>query len=153
MRVRRARRHSVGMKMSAAQIDSPPRTDRSVDCDERSFTAAMRVLVYLQQLIVTARPEKTQLLANYPNPFNPETWIPYELATDTNVRLTIYNTQGVVIRTLQFGHQSAGYYTGRDRAAYWDGRNALGEQVASGLYFYQLETDEMSLMRKMVILK
>ena len=111
------------------------------------------MLVYLQQLLVTARPEKTQLLANYPNPFNPETWIPYELATDTNVRLTIYNTQGVVIRTLQFGHQSAGYYTGRDRAAYWDGRNALGEQVASGLYFYQLETDEMSLMRKMVILK
>ena len=113
----------------------------------------MRTLIYLQQLIVTARPEKTQLLANYPNPFNPETWIPYELATDTDVRLTIYNTQGVVIRSLQFGHQSAGYYTGRDRAAYWDGRNALGEQVASGLYFYQLETDEMSLMRKMVILK
>ena len=94
---------------------------------------------------MTARPEKTQLLANYPNPFNPETWIPYELATDTNVRLTIYNTQGVVIRSLQLGHQSAGYYTGRDRAAYWDGRNALGEQVASGLYFYQLETDTMSL--------
>ena len=67
--------------------------------------------------------------------------------------LTIYNTQGVVIRSLQLGHQSAGYYVGRDRAAYWDGRNALGEQVASGLYFYQLETDEMSLMRKMVILK
>ena len=67
--------------------------------------------------------------------------------------ITIYNTQGVVIRSLQFGHQSAGYYVGRDRAAYWDGRNALGEQVASGLYFYQLETDEMSLMRKMVILK
>ena len=73
--------------------------------------AAMRTLIYLQQLLVTARPEKTQLLANYPNPFNPETWIPYELATDTDVRLTIYNTQGVVIRSLQFGHQSAGYYT------------------------------------------
>ena len=67
--------------------------------------------------------------------------------------LTIYNTQGVVIRSLQLGHQSAGYYTDRDRAAYWDGRNAFGEQVASGLYFYQLETDEMSSLRKMVILK
>jgi flagellar hook assembly protein FlgD len=75
------------------------------------------------------------------------------LATDTNVRLTIYNTHGVVIRTLELGHQSAGYYVGRDRAAYWDGRNALGEQVASGIYFYQFETDEMSSMRKMVILK
>ena len=143
----------VGMKLSAAQIDIiEEQIDLLIATNDRS-PAAMRVLVYLQQLLVTARPEKTQLLANYPNPFNPETWIPYELATDTNVRLTIYNTQGVVIRSLQFGHQSAGYYTGRDRAAYWDGRNALGEQVASGLYFYQLETDEMSLMRKMVILK
>ena len=109
--------------------------------------------INLQQILMTTRPEKTQLFANYPNPFNPETWIPYELATDTHVRITIYNTQGVVIRSLQFGHQSAGYYVGRDRAAYWDGRNAFGEQVASGLYFYQLETDEMSSMRKMVILK
>ena len=142
-----------GMKMSAAQIDSlQEQIDLLIAMNDRS-PAALRTLIYLQQLLVTARPEKTLLLANYPNPFNPETWIPYELATDTHVRLTIYNTQGVVIRSLQFGHQSAGYYTGRDRAAYWDGRNALGEQVASGLYFYQLETDEMSLMRKMVILK
>ena len=143
----------VGIKLSAVQIDRiQEQIDLLIATNDRS-PAAMRTLIYLQQLIVTARPEKTQLLANYPNPFNPETWIPYELATDTDVRLTIYNTQGVVIRTLQLGHQSAGYYTGRDRAAYWDGRNALGEQVASGLYFYQLETDEMSLMRKMVILK
>ena len=143
----------VGMKLSAAQIDViEEQIDLLIATNDRS-PAAMWTLIYLQQLLVTARPEKTQLFANYPNPFNPETWIPYELATDTNVRITIYNTQGVVIRTLQFGHQSAGYYTERDRAAYWDGRNALGEQVASGLYFYQLETDEMSLMRKMVILK
>ena len=143
----------VGMKLSAAQIDIiKEQIDLLIATNDRS-PAAMRTLIYLQQLLVTARPEKTQLLANYPNPFNPETWIPYELATDTDVRITIYNTQGVVIRSLQLGHQSAGYYTGRDRAAYWDGRNALGEQVASGLYFYQLETDEMSLMRKMVILK
>ena len=142
-----------GMKMSAAQIDSlQEQIDLLIATNDRS-PAAMRTLIYLQQLLVTARPEKTQLLANYPNPFNPETWIPYELATDTNVKVTIYNTQGVVIRSLQLGHQSAGYYMGRDRAAYWDGRNALGEQVASGLYFYQLETDAMSLMRKMVILK
>ena len=114
----------VGMKMSAAQIDIiEEQIDLLIATNDRS-PSAMRVLVYLQQLLVTARPEKTQLLANYPNPFNPETWIPYELATDTNVRITIYNTQGVVIRSLQFGHQSAGYYVGRDRAAYWDGRNA-----------------------------
>ena len=141
------------LKLSAAQMDViEEQIDLLIATNDRS-PAAMRVLIYLQQLLAMARPEKTQLFANYPNPFNPETWIPYELATDTHVRLTIYNTQGVVIRTLQFGHQSAGYYTGRDRAAYWDGRNALGEQVASGLYFYQLETDTMSSMRKMVILK
>ena len=141
------------LKLSAVQIDViEEQIDLLIATNDRS-PAAMRTLIYLQQLLVTARPEKTQLFANYPNPFNPETWIPYELATDTHVRLTIYNTQGVVIRTLQFGYQSAGYYTDRDRAAYWDGRNALGERVASGLYFYQLETDAMSLLRKMVILK
>ena len=142
------------LKLTAVQINRiEEQIELLIATNDRS-PAAMRVLVYMQQLLVTeTRPEKTQLFANYPNPFNPETWIPYELATDTHVRITIYNTQGVVIRTLQFGHQSAGYYTGRDRAAYWDGRNAFGEQVASGLYFYQLETDTMSSMRKMVILK
>ncbi len=143
----------LGMQLSAVQVDViEEQIDLLIATGDRS-PAAMRTLIYLQQLIATARPEQTQLLANYPNPFNPETWIPYELATDTDVRLTIYNTHGVVIRTLQLGHQSAGYYVGRDRAAYWDGRNAFGEQVASGIYFYQLETDAMSLMRKMVILK
>ena len=142
-----------GIKMTAIQIERlQEQIDLLIASGDRS-PAAMRALIYFQQLIATARPEKTQLLANYPNPFNPETWMPYELATDTDVRITIYNAQGVVIRTLQLGQQSAGYYTDRERAAYWDGRNAFGEQVASGVYFYQLETDEMSSMRKMVILK
>ena len=140
-------------QFSALEVDRlQAQVDLLIATGDRS-PAAMKTLIYLQQLIVMARPEKTQLLANYPNPFNPETWIPYELATDTDVRITIYNAQGVVIRTLQFGQQSAGYYTDRERAAYWDGRNALGEQVASGIYFYQLQTDDMSSLRKMVILK
>ena len=143
----------LGTKLSIVQIDRlQEQIDLLIASNDRS-PDTMRLLIYLQQLIVMARPEKTQLLANYPNPFNPETWIPYELATDTSVKITIYNTQGVVIRTLELGHQAAGYYTGRDRAAYWDGRNAFGEQVASGVYFYQFETDDMSSMRKMVILK
>ena len=143
----------LGTQLSSVQIDRlQEQIDLLIASNDRS-PDALRILTYLQQLIVMARPEKTQLLANYPNPFNPETWIPYELATDTTVKITIYNTQGVVIRTLELGHQSAGYYTGRDRAAYWDGRNALGEQVASGIYFYQFETDALSSMRKMVILK
>ena len=115
--------------------------------------AAQRALMYLQHLLASARPDETVLLANYPNPFNPETWIPYHLATSTDVGINIYNAQGILVRALTLGHQSAGYYTSRSRAAYWDGRNALGERVASGIYFYQLETDEVSPMRKMVILK
>ena len=143
----------VGMKLNAIQIDHiQEQVDLLIATNDRS-PAALRTLVYLQQLLVTARPNKTQLLANYPNPFNPETWIPYTLATDTEVKVTIYNTQGVVIRMIELGHQSAGYYTGRDRAAYWNGRNSHGELVASGIYFYQLETDNMSSIRKMVILK
>ncbi|RKU38931.1 hypothetical protein C6496_04000 [Candidatus Poribacteria bacterium] len=103
--------------------------------------------------ITAALPNDTQLLANYPNPFNPETWIPYQLATNSDVQITIYNMKGSVIRTLALGHQAAGFYTGRSRAAYWDGRNGLGERVASGVYFYQLQTDGSSLMRRMIILK
>ena len=110
-------------------------------------------IAFFQSLLASIRPTETQLLANYPNPFNPETWIPYQLATDSDVRITIYNTQGVVIRTLELGHQPAGYYTGRERAAYWDGRNALGERVASGIYFYQLQAAGVSSLRKMLILK
>ena len=143
----------LGTKFSALEVNRlQAQIDLLVATGDRS-PAALKTLIYLQQLLVMARPEKTQLLANYPNPFNPETWIPYELATDTDVTLTIYNAQGVVVRVLQLGQQSAGYYTDRERAAYWDGRNALGEQVASGIYFYQLETDDMSSLRKMVILK
>ena len=115
--------------------------------------AAQRTLAYLQHLLASARPDATVLLANYPNPFNPETWIPYHLATSTDVWINIYNAQGILVRALTLGHRTAGYYTSRSRAAYWDGRNALGERVASGIYFYQLQADGISPMRKMVILK
>ena len=93
------------------------------------------------------------LLANYPNPFNPETWIPYQLARGSNVQITIYDMQGAIIRRLELGYRAEGFYTTRGKAAHWDGRNAVGERVASGIYFYQLETDNVSLLRKMVILK
>ena len=99
------------------------------------------------------RPVSTQLHANYPNPFNPETWIPYQLSEGVDIEIHIYNSRGTLIRVLRVGHQSAGYYTSRSRAAYWDGKNALGERVASGIYFYQLQADELSPLRKMVILK
>ena len=107
----------------------------------------------LQQLLASLVPQETRLLANYPNPFNPETWIPYHLSADSEVAVTIYAATGEIVRRLTLGHQGAGYYTDRSRAAYWDGRNDLGESVSSGVYFYELRTDQMSLLRKMVILK
>ena len=113
----------------------------------------IRAIALLESVLAAMRPDKTQLLANYPNPFNPETWIPYHLANPSNVQITIYDARGTVVRQLDLGHQREGYYTNRSRAAYWDGRNDFGERVASGIYFYQLQTDNMSLLRKMLILK
>ena len=98
-------------------------------------------------------PETTALLPNYPNPFNPETWIPYQLAEAADVMLTIYDIYGRVVRDLDLGHQRAGTYHGRSRAAYWDGRNAQGEPVASGLYFYTLKAGDFTATRKMLIRK
>ena len=100
-----------------------------------------------------AIPETTALLPNYPNPFNPETWIPYHLATDANVTLTIYNMQGVIVQQLMLGHQPAGVYESRGRAAYWNGRNALGEKVSSGVYFYTLTVGDFTATRKLLIAK
>ena len=110
-------------------------------------------IINLEHLLEAMRPDQTILLANYPNPFNPETWIPYQLAHDADVTLTIYDTKGILVRQLDLGYQHVGYYTDKTRAAYWDGRNHLGESVGSGVYFYQLRAGDYSAMRKMVILK
>ncbi len=112
----------------------------------------------LQNLLMTLRdteanPKATALLANYPNPFNPETWIPYQLTTPADVTITIHNLRGVVVRELKVGHQATGIYQNRSRAAYWDGRNAAGEPVASSVYFYTLTADDWTATRKMLIRK
>ena len=109
----------------------------------------------LLQLLIEMNtiPERTALLPNYPNPFNPETWLPYHLATDAVVVLTIYDVRGGVVRTLTLGHQPAGIYESRSRAAYWDGRNQLGESVASSVYFYTLTAGDFTATRKLLIRK
>ena len=107
----------------------------------------------LENLLASLIPEETALLANYPNPFNPETWIPYQLAESAEVTLTIYDMNGQLVRRLVVGHQAAGMYQSRSRAVYWDGRNQLGESVASGLYFYTLTAGELTATRRMLILK
>lgn len=117
---------------------------------------AMDIRRAFTELVLTAedlKPRRTALLANYPNPFNPETWIPYQLARDTHAAIHIYSQTGELVRSLDLGFQRTGYYIGKFRAAYWDGRNSSGEQLASGVYFYQLITPESTETGKMVIVK
>ena len=99
------------------------------------------------------RLQETALLPNYPNPFNPETWIPYTLSNPAEVIVTIYAADGQLIRTLVLGHRPIGTYQSKSRAAYWDGKNEQGEPVASGVYFYTLTAGDFSATRKMLIRK
>lgn len=115
--------------------------------------AYQRGILTLQQLLIALPPKETVLLPNYPNPFNPETWIPYQLASSTSATISIYAADGNTVRTLALGNQSSGRYQNRNRAAYWDGKNDIGEVVASGVYFYTLTTGDFSATRKMLILK
>ena len=136
--------------VDAATIEAWIAQARSEDDGSLAFKQGIENLL---NLLASLIPEETALLANYPNPFNPETWIPYQLASPAEVALTIYNMKGKMVRRLAVGHQAAGMYKSRSRAIYWDGRNQLGESVASGLYFYTLTTGEFSATRRMLILK
>ena len=100
-----------------------------------------------------AYPHEMLLLPNYPNPFNPETWIPYHLSQDSDVDLTIYDVRGVVVRRLALGHQEVGYYTNRSRAARWDGKNNFGDPVGNGVYLFTLTAGDFSATRKMLMIK
>ena len=132
---------------------------RHVNLTDATF---QRGILMLEQLLAALTPKETVLLPNYPNPFNPETWIPYRLAAPADVTVNIYATDGQCVRRLDLGHQRIGIYESRSRAAYWDGKNALGEPVASGVYFYTLSTEStrdsvtagtFTATRKMLILK
>ena len=130
--------------------------DGNVESQTVSFTVTPEHLanaVLSVRLDGIGKPSQNLLLQNYPNPFNPETWIPYQLSEDSSVSVSIYDTTGKLIRTLSLGFQPTGFYNSRERAAYWDGRNALGERVASGIYFYQLTTPAFQQTRRLVIVK
>ena len=126
-----------------------------VETKRLSLTDAIsqRGVRFLEQLLAALTPTETALLPNYPNPFNPETWLPYQLAESAAVTVRIYAANGSLVRMLALGHQPAGIYEGRSRAAYWDGRNAQGEPVASGVYFYTLSAGDFTATRKMLIRK
>ena len=130
--------------------------DGNVESDTRSYKVTPEDLadvVLSVRLDSIGKPKLTQLLQNFPNPFNPETWIPYQLEKSADVTLQIYDTAGGIVRTLDLGFKGQGFYMTRTTAAYWDGRNNMGEQVASGVYFYSLQTPDFSATRKMLILK
>ena len=130
--------------------------DGNIESQTHSFEVTPQHLanaVLSVKLDDIGQPTQNLLLQNYPNPFNPETWIPYQLSEDSLVSVSIYDTRGQLVRTLSLGFQAAGFYNSQGRAAYWDGRNQLGERVASGLYFYQLTTPRFQQTRRLVIVK
>ena len=120
---------------------------------EETSPAYLRGITMLEQILALLIPQETALLANYPNPFNPETWIPYQLSKPADVTVSIYSVDGRLVRRLALGYQSAGVYRSRNRAAHWDGRNGVGEKVASGLYFYTFTAGSFTATRKMLIRK
>ena len=136
--------------LTAADVQDWLTQARNLNPTDATF---QRGIIFLEHLLATLTPKETLLLPNYPNPFNPETWIPYHLAHAADVTLVLYDTKGVVVRRLELGHQPSGFYTARSKAAYWNGRNANGELVASGVYFYQLRAGDYAAVRRMVIVK
>ncbi len=115
--------------------------------------AIPRGIEYLENLLEALTPERTALLPNFPNPFNPETWIPYQLARDSHVRISIYSSKGILVRHLDLGPQPEGFYTDKHYAAYWDGRNDDGELLASGVYVYVFRAGSFRASRRMAIVR
>ena len=143
--------HPASLAMfTAADIQEWLAEAQGLDLTDPKLQSGIR---FLEQLLSVLVPKETKLLPNYPNPFNPETWIPYRLAEDAFVSLTIYDQRGSIVRRLNVGHQTASVYESRSKAIYWDGRNAVGDRVASGIYFYTLTAGDFSATRKLVILK
>ena len=136
--------------ISAADVERWLTDAQGLGIGDANFQQGIR---FLEGLLAALTPKETTLLPNYPNPFNPETWIPYRLAQEAEVGITIYDTKGTPVRRLALGNQSAGYYATRGKAAYWDGRNEDGEAVASGIYIYQFRAGDYAASRRMVVVK
>ena len=137
---------------TAAEVQQWIQDAQDIGADARTLAVLERLLAVETRMAQPA-PEKTALLANYPNPFNPETWIPYQLAQPAEVAIFIHTANGALVRTLPLGEMPAGVYQRRSRAAYWDGKNAHGEPVASGIYFYTLKAGQFTATRKLLIRK
>ena len=153
---RKANKPSLSAPAASVEVLTPATIQGWIDLaqvEDDGSTVFDQGIANLQVLLASRIPNKTRLLLNYPNPFNPETWIPYQLAKASDVTVTIHSMNGSLIRTLALGHQAAGIYQNKSQAAYWDGRNELGERVASGLYFYTLTAGNFSATGKMLVRK
>jgi len=106
-----------------------------------------------KQIVILGEVKRNQLLQNFPNPFNPETWIPFRLANESHVTIHIHSSTGQLVRRLSLGIMPAGDYSSQAQAVYWDGRNQVGEPVSSGVYLYTINTGDFSATRKMLIRK
>ncbi len=146
-------------------IESIPSTGKEVIAAQRALTEleaipnkshGVQIAIELLRHYLSVAEQnvrETKLLPNYPNPFNPDTWIPYQLSQASTVTVKIYDATGSLVRTIEVGHKPVGYYLSRERAVYWDGRNQNGEQISSGVYFYTLTAGDYTQTRRMVILK
>ena len=141
---------SVAEMFTATAVRHWLRLAQQVDLTDPMY---QRGFLFLEQLLAILTPKETAVLPNYPNPFNPETWIPYHLSKSAEVHISIYAADGKLVRRLRLGYQPAGIYESRSRAAYWDGKNDVGEPVASGVYFYTLTAGDFAATRKMLIRK
>ena len=126
---------------------------RTLQTENHGLLAYQKTLFFLHSLLKVELPNKTALFPNYPNPFNPETWIPYQLVSPSDVSIAIYSSGGKLVRQLNLGHQPVGIYRHRTQAAYWDGKNEVGEPVASGIYFYTFTAGNYHATRRMLIRK
>ncbi len=144
--------------VTAAQVqewisDAKQHPSQFMNNPKVDFSTYQHGIVILQQILQTFTPNETALLPNYPNPFNPETWIPFQLSTPADVTISIHAVDGTLVRKFDLGTLPAGTYQNKNRAAYWDGTNTFGEPVASGLYFYTLTVADFSATRKMLIVQ
>jgi steroid delta-isomerase-like uncharacterized protein len=144
---------NVGDKVEVVVTDSVGKVASGPFVHEITPEIIRNAVVKVQMRLGHIIPEKPALLQNYPNPFNPETWIPYHLSDGANVSIRIYNSVGQLVRTLDLGHKDAGVYVSRSKAAYWDGKNAAGEEVSSGIYFYSITANGFSSIKKMIVKK
>ncbi len=143
----------IGDKIEFTAIDSVGKVVSGPFVREITLDNIRDAVIDISMRLGDIIPDKSALLQNYPNPFNPETWIPFHLEEGGDVIIKIYSVSGELIKTLNLGYKEAGIYVSKTRSAYWDGRNETGEKVASGIYFYSIQSGEFKEIRKMVIMK